>query len=56
MTAVTVIVSLAALTGVGGVQLFPVLILDLDHDDHGQDEDDEGDHDTGQNTEEWSEL
>ena len=56
MTAVTVVVSLAALTRVGSVQLFAVFILDLDHDDDGQDEDDEGDHDTGQNSQERSKL
>ena len=56
MTAVTFVVSLAALTGVGSVQLFAVFILDLDHDDHGKDEDDESDHDTGQNSQEWSKL
>ena len=56
MTTVTAVVWFAGLTAVGSVQLFAVFILDLDHDDHGQYEDDEGDHDTGQNTEEGSEL
>ena len=56
MTAVTFVVTIAALTGAGSVQLFAVFILDLDHDDDGQDEDDEGDHDTGQNSQEWSKL
>ena len=56
MTTVTAVVWFAGLTAVGSVQLFAVFILDLDHDDHGQYEDDEGHHDAGQNSQEWSKL
>ena len=56
MAAVTLVVRLAGLTGGGGVELFAVFILDLDHDDHRQDEDDQGDDDAGQNSQEWSKL